>query len=191
MNAAHKALADHAAHAAAHEVKLEAGHHHADAVHRAAHDNQRVGLAGVFQGFFQALRVLAAVLELEGIDRQNFLADLVAAFSVQKRVQPGARAHAVMVAALRADVLVFLQVGLVEHGLATRALDPQAFGHAAALGRVGGRDFGGKQFFEPAHGVSLKLGAREGDYASSALRIPARNSRTTGTTCSRGWLSIS
>jgi hypothetical protein len=53
-----------------------------------------------------------------------------------------------MVAALRANVLVFFQVGLVQHGFATRTFDPQAFGHAAALGGVGGAaDFRGQEFF--------------------------------------------
>ena len=56
-------------------------------------------------------------------------------------------ADSVMVRAARADVLVVLQVGLVEHGLATRALDPEAFGHLAALARVGRCDFWGKKFF--------------------------------------------
>jgi hypothetical protein len=109
LHAAHKALAHHGAHGAAHEVELEAGGHHADALDGAAHDDQRVGLAGVFQRFLQALGVLAAVLELQRVDRQHFLADLVAAFGVEEGVQPRARADAVVVAAVRADVLVLLQ----------------------------------------------------------------------------------
>ena len=55
----------------------------------------------------------------------------------------GLTGPAVVVAASRADVLVLLQIGFVEHGLAAGAFDPQALGHAAALGRVGGLDFGG------------------------------------------------
>jgi hypothetical protein len=53
-------------------------------MHGAAHDDQRVGLAGVFQRFLQALGVFAAVLELQGVDGQHLLADFVAAFGVQK-----------------------------------------------------------------------------------------------------------
>lgn len=64
FDAAHKALAHHAAHAAAHEVKFEAGRHQVDAFDRTAHDDEGVGLARVFQGFLQALGVLAAVLNL-------------------------------------------------------------------------------------------------------------------------------
>ena len=87
----------------------------ADAMHRAAHDDQRVGLAGVLERVLQPLGVLLAVLELERVDRQHFLADLVAAFGVEEGVEPRARADAVVMAALRADVLVLLEVGLVEH----------------------------------------------------------------------------
>ena len=93
----------------------KAGDHQVDAVHRAAHHHQRVGLAGVLQRLLQALGVLAAVLELQGVDRQHFLADLVAAFGVEEGVEPRPRADAVVMAAGRADVLVLLQVGLVEH----------------------------------------------------------------------------
>jgi hypothetical protein len=48
---------------------------------------------------------------------------------------------------VRAYVLVFLQIVFVEHRFAAWAFDPQAFGHAAALGGVGGGDLGGQQFF--------------------------------------------
>ena len=157
----------------------KAGGHQADAVHRAAHHDQRVGLAGVLQRFLQPLGVLAAVLELQRVDRQHFLADLVAAFGIEEGVEPRARADAVVVAAGRADVLVLLQVGLVQHRLAARALDPQAFGHAAALGRVGRLDLGGQQFFEPAHAWMLRWDGAC-DYASSAWRIPRRKSRHGG-----------
>jgi len=152
FDAAHEALAHHGAHGAAHEVELEAGGDHVDAFDRAAHDDERIGLARVLQGLLQALGVLAAVLELERIDGQHLLADFVAAFGVEKGVEPCAGANAVVVAALGADVLVLLQVGLVEHGFAARALDPQPFGHLAALGGVGLLDLGGQEFFEPGHG---------------------------------------
>ena len=91
VHAAHKTLADHRAHRAAHEVEFKASGHHIDAVHRAAHHHQGVGLAGVFQGFFQAFGVFAAVLEFQGVHRQDFLANLVAAFRVQERIQAGPR----------------------------------------------------------------------------------------------------
>ena len=152
FDTAHKALAHHRAHGAAHEVELEARSDHIDALDGTTHDDEGVGLARVLQRFFQAFGVLAAVFELEGVHRQHFLADFIAAFGVQKGVQPCAGANAVMVAALGADVLVLLQVGLVEHGFAARALDPQPFGYLAALGGVGLLDLGGQEFFEPGHG---------------------------------------
>ena len=61
--------------------------------------------------------------------------------------QPSAGADAQMVAALRANVLVFLQIGLVEHGFAAGAFHPQAFRNTAALGRIGRGDFGREKFF--------------------------------------------
>lgn len=144
--AAHKALAHDRAHRAAHEVEFKTGHHHIDVVHCTAHDHQGVCFAGVLHGFFEALGVLAAVFEFQGVHRQHFLTDFVAAFGVEEHVQTIAGAHAVVVAASRADVVVGLQVALVEHGFATGALDPHTFGHATALRRFGVLNFGGSSF---------------------------------------------
>jgi hypothetical protein len=134
FDTAHEAFAHHAAHAAAHELELEAGGDHGHAHHRTAHHHHGVGLAGGFQRRLQALRVLLAVLELQRVDRHHLLADLPAAFGVQEGIQPRPRADAVVVVALGADIEVALQIGLVEHRLAGRTLDPQAFGHGPALG---------------------------------------------------------
>ncbi|KAI1692107.1 hypothetical protein Ddc_23824 [Ditylenchus destructor] len=94
LDAAREALAHHRAHGSAHEFEFEAGHDHADAVHRAAHDDEGIGLAGVLQRFLEPFGVFAAVLELQGVDRQHFLADFIAPLAVQERVQPGTRADA-------------------------------------------------------------------------------------------------
>ena len=72
-------------------------------MHAPLHHDQRVGLAGVLERVLQPLGVLLAVLELERVDRQHFLADLVAAFGVEERVEARARADAMVVLALRAD----------------------------------------------------------------------------------------
>jgi len=53
----------------------------------------------------------------------------------------------VVVAALRADILVFLQISFVQNRLTARAFDPQPLRHTAALGRVSGGDFWGEEFF--------------------------------------------
>ena len=91
---------------------------------RAANHDQRVGFSRVFQGFLQSLWVLAAVLELERINREDLLADFIAPLAIQKRIQACARANPVVMAACGADILVLFQVGLVEHALATGAFDP-------------------------------------------------------------------
>jgi hypothetical protein len=72
------------------------------------------------------------------------LSDLVATFRVEKKIQAGPGPDAVMVGALGTHVVVLLQIGLIEHGFTAGALDPQTFGNAAAIGRVGVLDFGGQ-----------------------------------------------
>src|SRR5690606_36717896 len=136
------------------------------------------------QRLLQALRILAAVRELQQVDRNDFLPDLVAAFGNQEGVEPSARAHPVVVVAGGADVLVLLQVVLVEDGVAAGALDPQAFRHAAPLVRIRGLDLRGQQFFQPAHLVLLR-----GIHESSAARMSVRKADRWGAICSRGWSS--
>jgi hypothetical protein len=72
------------------------------------------------------------------------LANFVAAFVVQKVVQTGACTNAMVMAAGGANILVLLKVCFVEDRFALGALDPQAFWHAAAVGRVGVQNFWGK-----------------------------------------------
>ena len=110
-----------------------------------------VGLAGGLQRLLQPLRILLAVTELQRVDRQHFLPDLVAPFGVQEGVESRAGTDAVVVRALRADVDVLLQVGLVEYRFAGRALEPQPLRHGAPLARVGRLDLRRKEFFEPTH----------------------------------------
>ena len=91
------------------------------------------------------------------IHRQHFLADFVAPFVVHEHNEPSPRTDAVVVATGRADVLVLFQVGLVQHTVAGRAFDPQAFGHGTPVFGVGVLNFGGKQFFEPTHLIFSRL----------------------------------
>jgi hypothetical protein len=56
-----------------------------------------------------------------------------------------------VVIAFGTHILVFLQIVFVQNGFATRAFDPQAFGNAAPVSRIGVLNFGGKQFFKPTH----------------------------------------
>ncbi len=91
---------------------------------RAAHDDHGVGFVGVFHRLFQAVRILPAVLELQRIDRQDFLADFIAAFWIEQTVQPFARANPHVMTAFRADMQIRLDVVAVQHRFARRALDP-------------------------------------------------------------------
>jgi hypothetical protein len=106
-HAAHEALADHRAHRAAHELELEGGDDHRQGLHRALHHHQRVGPPRSRPRRRSGARVALAVLELERVDRQHLGADLEAALGIEQQVEPGARAQAMVVAALRADAEFF------------------------------------------------------------------------------------
>src|SRR6185369_14313574 len=83
----------------------------------------------------------------------------------------------VVMAAFRADVQVLLQVGAVQHGIARRALGPQALRHR--LLRSGAAlDFRRQQLLQPAH-------------ASSASRIGFSNALTRATASAGPAASIS
>jgi hypothetical protein len=103
----------------------------------------------------EAVRILLAVLELQGVDRQRFLADFIAAACVEQRIEARAGADAHVVVALRADMQVRLEVVAVEHRFAGWALDPQAFRHGLAIGGIGALDSWGQQFFQPTHVLSF------------------------------------
>ncbi|OMP13937.1 hypothetical protein COLO4_00590 [Corchorus olitorius] len=129
--AARETLAHHGAHRAAHEFELEARHDDRQRVNGAAHHDHGVGFTRVVHRRLNAVGVLLRVLELERVDREDLLAQLIAAFGVQQCVQAGAGADAHM-----------------------------AFGNALALRRVGLLDLGRKQFVQPAHACSLNAVSR-------------------------------
>ena len=151
-HAAHEALADDRAHRAAHELELERGEHERHALDAALHHDQRIGLAGLLERRGEALRILLLVLELEAVDRHDLGADLEAAFRIEQLLDALARVDARVVAALRADVEVLLEVGAIEHRFARRALDPQALRAPAcfALARRA-LDARRQQLLQPAH----------------------------------------
>ena len=60
----------------------------------------------------------------DGISRQFRFADFSAAFRVEEQVQPNARRNAIVVIALRTNVLVILEIGEVQRGLAGGAFAP-------------------------------------------------------------------
>src|SRR5581483_2272729 len=152
--------------------------HHAERLDGPLHDEQRVGLGGLLLRLRQSLGVALGVAELERVDRQHFRADLEAAVRVEQRVQARARAEALVVAALGANVQVLFQVGAVEHRVAGLTLGPQALGHGLALRAGGALDLGRQQLLQPAH-------------ASSAFLMGARKFFTRATACAGSPASIS
>jgi hypothetical protein len=176
-HAAHEALADHRAHRAAHEVELERRAHHAERLDRALHHDQRIAFRGLLLSFRDAIEVLLLVLELERVDRQHLRADLEAAVGVEQRVEARPRAEALVVAALRADVEVLLQVGGVEHRVAGGALRPQALGHGLARRAGLALDLGRQQLLEPAHGVLTLRPALRGSVSERPSPASPRSRR--------------
>src|SRR5690606_27834369 len=79
-------------------------------------------------------------------------------------VEPLARADPKVMAALRADEQVALELGPVELSRAARALDPQAFRHRAPP--LLGVDAGRHQLVGPAH---LRSSSRIGAFAGRAI----------------------
>src|SRR5690606_1827155 len=122
--------------------------------------------------------IALVVLELEGVYRQHFLAELETALCVEKGVQTGPRTNAMVVRTLGAHIDIGFQVVLVKNSLARRALDPEAFRHGPPLRGVGRLNLRGQQFFKPAHAWAP---FRE----SRARRISAMKSRPACTMVSR------
>ena len=143
---------------------------------RAGDRDQRVALAGGLLRRGEAIAVTLAVAKLERIFGRDLGADLHLLAFVEETRQPLAAADAHVVAALRADVEIALELGAVQHGIAGRTLDPQALGYRtrAALGLDPRRhDFlepghvGGQPLFESAADDS---GLRQGRRPASRTR---------------------
>src|SRR5207244_12238865 len=111
----------------------------------------------------------ARVVALERVERQNLVAELEADVGIEQRIEPRARAEALVVAALRTDVEVLLEVGALEHRVARRALGPQPFRHGLARRGAGALDLRRQEFLQPAHWVNE---------ASSASLMGLRNALT-------------
>jgi hypothetical protein len=108
-------------------------------------------------GVPQALRIAAAVLERERIDRQHLRSNLATSLRIQQQIDAGARFQALVMTALGTDVAVARQIGRIEDRFARRALAPQAF-RQRRLARhtsVIALDFWRQQFVQPAHVVPL------------------------------------
>ena len=75
--------------------------------------------------------------------------DSIAFVEETREALTSADAH--VVAALRTHVEVALELGAIQHGIASRALDPQALRHRARAAL--GLDARGHDFFEPGHSL--------------------------------------
>jgi hypothetical protein len=121
----------------------------------------------------EALGYFLLSLNFSGIDRHHLLADLEAALGVE---QASSRARAPMrwwCVALRADVEVLLEVGLVEHRSQAGHLTHSPSG-TERRSPDRSLDLGGQQLLEPTHGALLAWGhaaSAAGEPASSAVRI--------------------
>src|SRR3984957_6155635 len=163
----HELFAHHRAHGSAQKAKLEGAGDNVEARQLAGHDDQRVPFSGLLLGLNQPVLVALGVLELERILRLYLGRNFSGRSGVQKFHDPFASVDAHMVAALRADMQIALDLSLVEHGIASGALGPQPFGHRsrAALGF----DPRGYNSLKPRHEPSLnQFGVRARGYQNSA-----------------------
>src|SRR5690606_18162867 len=132
---------------------------------------------GLLRGL-DAVGIALLVLEAEDIHRAQGGTDLGARALVQEGGQLCTRADRAVVAALRADLEVFLEFRPVQDRSALVAFFPQALGHAAlAAGGRFGADARGHQFLQPAHArqsnppdppKAARSGARKAEARSAA-----------------------
>src|SRR5438105_715908 len=184
LHRTHETLADDRSHRAAEEAELEGRGHQRHRLDRALHHHERVGLAGLLLRFREALAVLAAVLELERVERHDLGSELRAPLRIEEEVEPLARREPVVEAALGTDMEIVLEVGEVQHRLARRALAPQALGNRLLLLRAFPLDLGWQELAEPAHAatVAASIAWRNSRITSSA-RAPARSGGASASTC--------
>src|SRR5690606_40002 len=151
--------------------------------------DQRVTLAaGLLRGL-DAVGIALLVLEAEHVHRAQGGTDLGARALVQERGQPRARADRAVVAALRADLEVLLELRPVQHRSALVAFFPQTLGHAAlAAGGRFGADARGHQFLQPAHARQSNppgppKAARNGERKAEARSAAAPGPSTPAMAC--------
>ena len=151
VDATHKSLADHRAHRTAHETEFEGRGDHRQGADRALHHHQGIALAGRLDRLFQALRILAAVLEFQAVQRTDVGTDLKPALRVKQAIESFAGADAMVVTTLRAHLRIVAQVDSVQRGVACRAFNPNAFRHALFRPAIGAIDFWRQQLVDPTH----------------------------------------
>jgi hypothetical protein len=93
-------------------------------MHRPPHDDERVGLTGLFHRFLKAIRIFTTIAKFQSIDWDHFLADLEASLGIQQSIEARPRRDPQMVTALGTNRLVSFEVGSVKSRVARWALDP-------------------------------------------------------------------
>ena len=129
-----EALADHRAHGAAEEFEFERAGDDLEPFERTGDRDERITLAGGLLRRRETIAITLAVAKLERIFGRHFGADLHLPAFVEETRQPFAAADAHVMAALRADVEIALELGAVQHRIAGRTLDPQPLGTPNACG---------------------------------------------------------
>lgn len=108
---------------------------------------------GLSQALVDALGAAAAVLELQWVGRQDLGADFETPLGIKQHLDARPRVEAIVMAALRADLCVLLQVRRVQHGFAGRTLAPQTFRERGfALDTGIALDLRRQRIVQPAHG---------------------------------------
>ena len=170
-----QAFADGRAHRAAHELEGHRRDHGLVPADRAVRDDDRVLEMRLVARLPQPVGVALAVAEAQRVGRRARQLDAVPAALVEGPGQALGRGRAHVVAAMRADLEVLLEVAVEDHLLAGGALRPEIVRHLALAEQ--GADLRPDIFGEPAHaGISC---------AARALRTPSASARTPSSTRSR------
>jgi hypothetical protein len=149
IDAALEALAHHRAHRPAEELKLEGTGNDWQRVQGTREHHHRIALAGSLLRLDKPVAVALAIAEFQWVLGSDPRANLRRGVGVEEALEPIARADAHVMAALRANIEVALELGTVEHGVARRTLDPQALRDRART--PFGLDARGHDLVEPGH----------------------------------------
>src|SRR5688572_18791206 len=169
-DSAHEPLADDRAHRARDETKLERRGDDRHALQRPGHDDERVALVGVALDLVQPLAIALRVLEAQRIERLEIRRELVPRLGVEEHFEALARADPQVMAALRANVQVAIELGAIELCGAAGALDPEPFGHRVLA--LLGADPGWHQLIEPAHTTAMDGGSAANAGCNLRSRLP-------------------
>ena len=139
------------AHGTAHEAEVEGGDHDRHAAHLAVGDQDRLLLLGLDLRLLEALGVAFAVPELERVGRRFRQLDGLVDALVEQHPQALLGADTQVVAAVRADQQVGLELAVEDHLGAGQTLAPQVIRHLLVHQRP---DLGADEVGDPIHARS-------------------------------------